>query len=110
MIKTPPNPNTQDGKVYYAWLTAHDIVNQAMDADSRDQYIFWLMSPETPAAAKAAIMEMVNWAGTIWKLYTRTYKVQINAGGDPTLNYIGVCGEAPYTFGQIADLADPPSP
>lgn len=106
----PPDPGTIPGRVYYAWKAADGVVNDAMDANTRDQYIFWLVSPATPAPAKAMIMAQVTWAGAIWKQYTRVYKPAILAGADPTLDYVGICGASPYTFSQIADAADPPSP
>ena len=87
-------------RIAAAWSAADRIASSAIDHNSREQFILWLIDPTSTPARKAAIAQCLTWMAGIWAAYA-TAKSQIQAGNAVAFSYPAPC---PFTFWQVAAL------
>jgi len=87
-------------RISAAWSAADIIASSAIDHNSREQFIIWLIDPTSTSARKAAIAQCLAWMAGIWAAYA-TAKAQIQAGNAVVFSYPTPC---PFTFWQVAAL------
>lgn len=81
-----------------AWAAADAMAEAAIDHNSREQFIVWLIDPSSSLARKHAIGACLTWMGQIWATYAAT-KAQIVAGEDVVFEFSTPC---PYAFWEVA--------
>lgn len=93
-------PDYSASRIASAWSAADSIASSAIDHNSREQFILWLIDPTSTPARKAAIAQCLTWMAGIWAAYA-TAKSQIQAGNAVVFSYPTPC---PFNFWQVAAL------
>ena len=99
-INAAPAVNPIPARLAAAWTAADAIAFSAIDHNSREQFILWLIDPTSTPAKKAAIAQCLAWMAGIWAAYAMA-KAQIQAGNAVVFSYPTPC---PFTFWQVAAL------
>jgi len=99
-INIAPAVDPIPSRIAAAWSAADSIAFSAIDHNSREQFILWLIDPTSTPARKAAIAQCLTWMAGIWAAYA-TAKAQIQAGNAVVFSYPTPC---PFTFWQVAAL------
>jgi len=99
-INVAPAVDPIPARIAAAWSAADIIASGAIDHNSREQFILWLIDPTSTPARKAAIAQCLTWMAGIWAAYA-TAKAQIQAGNAVVFSYPTPC---PFTFWQVAAL------
>ena len=99
-INVAPAVDPIPARITAAWTAADRIAFAAIDHNSREQFILWLIDPTSTPARKAAIAQCLAWMAGIWAAYA-TAKAQIQTGNAVVFSYSTPC---PFTFWQVAAL------
>jgi hypothetical protein len=99
-IVTAPAADPIPARIAAAWSAADALAESAIDHNSREQFIVWLIDPSSSVARKQAIGACLTWMSQVWGTYAAT-KAQIIAGNDARFSFSTAC---PHTFWEVAQL------